>query len=304
MASKNPLEGTGQSSSLIEQLFENITDQINKVILEDVGKYYKLVADEVLVIMASALVVWIIYKAYQCYYGEADIKKTIRTIVKFVAITILIGSWGDVYELIAKPAIEGIPELVEAMTGTKGDTLVTAFGNKIFEEVAAGLGQLGKQGIASIAMAFPVALVYFAVLLGGVLIIGLYFLIFLQCKLTIALMVITSPIFLGFSVFDSTRKFFDNWVAVLITQFLTLLLLSISTFLIISILTKAYETVYPDALASLAKATGLLLGEVIAGLTFYMAPKMASNLASNGFSITPASIGNLTSFFAKRFSAK
>lgn len=292
---KDSVKSVDKISGSISDYFTKLFEEIDKVLMTDVEKYYNLVMGETLPLLGAILLCWIVWQAYNAFFGQADLSKAMRTGTKFIVIYILLGSWGYVYPYIADPLINGIPELVEGMSGTKGDTLVTAFAQQIFTNVATGLGSIGAGGIGELAMAIPIALTYVLVMVLGVLIMALYFIIFVQCKLIIALLVITAPIFLGCAIFESTRDFFNNWVATLFAQFLILLLLTITTLLIIGVVTNLYAQVWPSGTSSLNSAGGLLVGELIALITMSRVPGIAAELANKGFSVTGGQIGGLTS---------
>ncbi|MDO5073151.1 MAG: type IV secretion system protein [Neisseria animaloris] len=288
------VESVNGMSGMLEQFFTDLEEKINKIFVNEVQKYYEQIADQVIPIMAAALFVWIVYQAYQFFFAKADIGKISKTLAKFVFILITVSEWGTVYKYLADPVINGIPELVGSMIDGDSSKVIYSFVRKLFDHVVAGWQQLSTD-LGALAMAFPVAFVYLCVFILAVLIVVCYFLIFLQVKLMLVLLMIAAPVFLGFAVFESTQKFFHNWVALIVTQFFTLLFLSVSVLLMVTLLSNVYSGIFPEGVASLGAAAGTLGGEFIALIVMWQAPKIASNLSSNGFSISGENIGNMLS---------
>lgn len=99
------------------------------------------------------------------------------------------------------------------------------------------------------------------------------------------------------------KTFFNNWVALIFNQFLTLLLLALATQLIMGVIPAIYKKVFPSEVATFASAIGMALSLFVTLVTFAKMPSIASSLASSGFGITSTGVGNVMSA-AKKFFTK
>jgi len=306
MANSSTQQSVDSLSTLSEQLkayFSTLDEKFDSIILENVENYYQQVMENTIPILAALLFCWIVYQAIHLMYAKADAKKLTLDFFKFFLILTLIGSWADVYHYIGEPVIYGIPELVGSMVGQSQSALIYSFATLVFDEIYKGFSSVSSGGVLEIAFVLPVVGVYLVVMLLAIVAIGLYFLVFLQCKLILALMIITAPIFIGCAMFDSTKNFFNNWVALIFNQFLTLLLLALATQLIMGVIPAIYKKVFPSEVATFASAIGMALSLFVTLVTFAKMPSIASSLASSGFGITSTGVGNVMSA-AKKFFTK
>lgn len=283
--------------------FDKLNTSFDKAIVDGIETAYNNVMENTLPIIGAMLFCWVVYQSIQLMYNRADGKKIIDSFFKFIVILSLISSWSYVWTYIGDPVVNGIPELVGEMAGQEHKVLVASFTTMVFEQIWNGLSQIGSNGLTELTFGLTIALTYLIVLILAVIAIGLYFIVFLQCKLILALMVILTPIFIGCAMFETTKNFFNNWVALIFNQFLTLLLLAIATHLIMGIITNIYQEIFPAGVASLASAGGLMFSLILVLLTFAKMPAMASSLASSGFGITSTGVGNVMDS-AKKFLTK
>lgn len=290
---ENVQEGITKLSKDFNNYFDKLNQSFDETILSGVEKGYIHVMDNTIPILGGMLFIWVVYQAIQLMYGQADGRKIINSFFKFVVILTLLQSWNYVWEYIGDPVINGIPELVGAMAGQEQKTLIASFTKIVFDQIWNGLSQIGGGGVLEVTFGLTIAMTYMVVMVFAVITIGLYFIIFLQCKLILALMIILAPIFIGCAMFETTKNFFNNWVALIFNQFLTLLLLAIATQLVIGVITKVYQDIYPVGIPSLAAAGGLMLSLILVLFTFAAMPFVASSLSSSGFGITSTGVNGL-----------
>lgn len=297
MAKKSNLENVKKGitgfSDKFNEYFDKLNTQFDETILSALEQMYNAVMENTVPILGGMLFCWVVYQAMQLMYGKADGKRIIHSFFKFLFILTLLSSWGYVWEYIGDPVINGIPELVGAMAGQEQKTVVGSFTVLVFDQIWNGLSQIGGGGVLEIVFGLTIAQTYLVVLILAIIAIGLYFIVLLQCKLILALMVIVAPIFIGCAMFETTRNFFSNWVALIFNQFLTLLLLALATQLIMGVITAVFKQVYPSNAASLGSAAGLMFSLILVLFTFRKMPAIASSLSSSGFGITGTGVDGL-----------
>lgn len=73
---------------------------------------------------------------------------------------------------------------------------------------------------------------------------GLSFAIVMVCKVSIAVLLALSPLFIIFILFEKTKPFFDSWINAIVTFMLTLVLFYLTVYLIFPILLKTIFVYY------------------------------------------------------------
>lgn len=278
-------------ATMLADYFANFFNELDPLLSQSIAKYYQNVAQILLPIILVVLVAWTAWHGYLILsHQEKDLRNFGIRLVKFVVIFSLMFFWEDAYQLIIDPVLNGIPMMINEVTGTTGENPLFQFIDFLFFHVSKTIDTFGS--LVLIGGSFLSMILAGAELLVGIVLIVTYFFIMLVSKIYIAILLIMTPLFLFFMAFEATRGFFKNWISSLAMPLLTLLIVNLTIALIGSLITSSLQKYFQgDSLAVeiSAQCLGIVAG-IIFILVIYEASTVASNLVSDGFnikSITP-----------------
>lgn len=173
------------------------------------------------------------------------------------------------------------PQIIASALGSSGTTTTVAMADSVLTEGITVSENLFKQGGILSASGWVLgivgAIVYVAVILTAV------YAAFLDALARIALAVILAlgPLFLVGLLFDSTRRFFESWVAQLANYALVTILTGAIAGLVMQIIrNEAAELVALGTEVQIAQAVPLLVACVLVMLLLRQVMPMAASLAS------------------------
>ena len=268
--------------------FGGLAKEIDSILIESVAKTYESVAQTILPITLSFVVLWVSYFGLMMIIKpqqSGSISDFMWKLIKVVAIMSIAFTWSNVYDFIANPFMNGSNELVAKATGADAEKLLLENVAAIFENITKNIENFNT-GL-DVGAALLVALVSVLNFLAAAAQIASYFFYVIEAKITIAILLILAPVFLSFLMFESTRNYFTNWISALLHPVLTLLIMAVIMSLMGHVTQKALALVLKDGVYEV-NISSAFLALIISLFTvgfIWKASQIASNLVSNGFGL-------------------
>lgn len=268
--------------------FKAISEKMDSILLDSVANTYNSVAKATYPIVVGFVVLWVCYFAITLIANprkSGSIKDFMWKFGKIIFISAIAFAWGNFYELIADPVMNGANDFIGKAAGNDAEQLLLDNVGKIFDFITRTNDKM-TTGL-DVGAAFVVAIITALNFLAGALQLASYFFIVIESKILIAVLLIVAPIFLSFLMFDSTRSYFQNWISAILQPIITLLLMAIVMSLMGNVINYSLKAVMPDGQYNV-NITSAFLALIISIFTIafiWKAPQIASNLVSNGFGL-------------------
>ena len=217
--------------------------------------------------------------------GQVSIRNFMWRFGKAIAICALAFTWGNVYEFIVNPVLNGSQEFIAKAAGADAEKLLLENVARIFQHVSDTVS--GFSTGMDVDAALIVALIAMLNFLFAAALIASYFFFVIEAKIILAILLIVAPIFLSFLMFESTRNFFTNWVSAIMHPVLTLLLMALVMSFMGYVTKQALNQVMGGDVIGV-NISSAFLAVIISLFTvafIWKAPRLASNLVSNGFGL-------------------
>ena len=285
MATSETGKGAVEAIQSTIDFFGGLAKEIDSILIDSVAKTYQSVAQTILPIALGFVVLWVSYFGLMMIMRPqqaGSISDFMWKLIKIVAIMAIAFSWSNVYEFIANPFLNGSNELVAKAAGANAETLLLENVAKIFENIQNAIDTFSSSSGFDIGASLTVALITFANFIAAAGQIASYFYFVIDAKLTIAILLILAPVFLSFLMFESTRNYFTNWISALLHPVLTLLIMAI----VMAFMGFVTQKALGDTLG--VNISSAFLALIISLFTIgfiWKAPRIASNLVSNGFGL-------------------
>lgn len=269
---------------ILKQKFLDLETSIDAGILQTVEEYYNKVANVMLPIAIALISAWIIYKALKIMFAPSSsgaLDGFIQQSLKMIAIIVFAFAWEYVFKYLANPIVNGVPELVGKMTGENTDSLILQFVTNMIANVNTSFSL--TEGAEQLIAVILVGIICFII---SLLVLVNYFFTVFWAKIMIALLLIITPIFFTFLMFESTRNWCMNWVNAMMHNVMTLLLLN----LIVGFISKLMLVLMANTQGA-QTGTTLIMSFVVCGFGYLMflfvkkAGDISSQLVSSGFGL-------------------
>lgn len=267
--------------------FSSLSQQIDSILIDSVANTYKSVAKATYPITMGFLVLWVCVFGIMLMLkpGQVSIRNFMWRFGKAIAICALAFSWGNVYEYIVNPVLNGSQEFIANAAGADAEKLLLENVARIFQHVSDTVS--GFSTGMDVGAALIVALIAMLNFLFAAAQIASYFFFVIEAKIILAILLIVAPIFLSFLMFESTRNFFTNWVSAIMHPILTLLLMALVMSFMGYVTKQALNQVMGGDVIGV-NISSAFLAVIISLFTvafIWKAPRLASNLVSNGFGL-------------------
>lgn len=267
--------------------FIHLSDLLNDSLVENVAKHYQTVANALYAPVLGAVTLMFIVLGIRVWFYSANTSDVLKVMARVVFCTALGFSWSYVYQYIANPILNGIPELIGQMFGSNSDNLILGLVANIFNQIKQTVDSLMSDAGMNVGAVIFAGLIAIADFAAVAFMLVDYFFIVISSKLIIAMMLVLTPLFLAFFMFESTRNYFFNWVNFIMQPILTLIILNLIVVFMGSLVTTTLNHYYENGLSvNLTAAFIGFLVPVFIILLMQKASSIASNLVSNGFSIS------------------
>ncbi|MBT0110606.1 type IV secretion system protein [Vibrio alginolyticus] len=248
-------------------------------------------------IFTSLLIIWIAIWGYLMMFGKVNepLQEGVFRILRIgfiISLGLTIGTYTDIVVNVLSQGPEEISKVVTGGESTSVSSALDSLFSQIFEvsEAAWDKGSIldanfGMYLIAICVLAF-----------GGVLTCVVAFLILLS-KIMTAVLLAIGPLFIVMLLFNSTQRFFESWLGMLINQGLILILGSAIGKLMISLADVAMGSMSSDltALSTLADASILCLLYGLCIMVVKQVPSVASALGGGVALATQGALGSTMS---------
>jgi type IV secretion system protein VirB6 len=289
------------------RLFTPLFSEFDRIIATFTGAASSRVMVAVTPVLAASLTLWFTYWAVQVMRGsvkepvidllsrivrtslilsfalsagyyQATVAELVRTVPDDLAAAIL-GDDASVYPLSAapEPGVSGAGTLIDVAAGKGINAAMDALHKGTL---------LSEQGIVFCVLGLLILLATVAMVsVGGASI--------LVAKVVLGVLVAVGPLFVAALLFDSTRKFFDRWVAMLVTYGLVLVLFAVFFSFMLGIFQHYMTQVQFDGVMNVGYGiAGALIITVVTILALREAKVLAIGL-SGGVALPRLSYGHL-----------
>ena len=265
----------------VADFLKTVMSKLDEKLMNGISTYFESVVQSTRPIFAAAVVLYICWVAYEIMFRQKNISDLMPAFIKIIAIGVFAFSWAHVYQYVADPIMNGVPQLINNIVGQDASEMTLSFADKLIDQVKRML-DAAQEADGSILFSMTVALITTVCIVLTVLLICYYFFLIIVAKVQIAVYLILAPIFIGFAMFDKTKGFFSNWVNGLFSPVMTLLVLN----LIISFMGGIILSSLSDAALEI-NLTGAILGMVLVIvmiLLCHRAHDIAQSLVAGGYS--------------------
>ncbi|WP_198266675.1 type IV secretion system protein [sulfur-oxidizing endosymbiont of Gigantopelta aegis] len=175
-------------------------------------------------IFTSMMIIWITIWGYMAMMGRIEglLQDSFFKILK-VAFIITLGLKTAQYNEIIVPFLQGMPEqIASTISGNPTSNIYGLLDNIMNSIYSAGKSSWDRGGMTKFSPLI-IALIIWG--FGGFMVVLLGALLMLS-KVAITLLLAIGPIFIIATLFQSTQRFFDSWIGVLMNQSFTLILVA------------------------------------------------------------------------------
>lgn len=256
-------------------------------------QYIQDLIDIVSPVIKSLLVLYIVLYGYALMRGVVDHpgRETLTRFTKIMFVVLLATQVGA-YSQDLIDVLWGVPNEIVAFLNPAGSwfssflpntwvNITTDFVLTLVYGVMSYLADFGQKMATEDASALNNAASMGLFVLGGGLS-GLCFAIVMVCKISIAILLSLSPVFIIFILFEKTKPFFDSWINAIVTFMLTLVLFYLTVFLIFPILLKTIFIyyVYQQVQGGTLEAKHAYQLMILLGIYFAVIKQVVSTAAS------------------------
>ncbi|KQQ65475.1 type IV secretion system protein [Acinetobacter sp. Leaf130] len=302
--------GNNQISDEVSQVTENGMKELDKVvdslmqgvdsnIKNNLQNYYTKITTPIMPVFAGFIVVWLAWQGFNMMLGRAiAFDDVIATFIIMLIIWSIVFSWDSFYPYIAEFFLDDIPNLISEMTGTDSKTTLQSFVRIIFDAITLAFSNVDT-GITNVVSGFFFVLIYSFIFGLACLVCGLFFLIWIICKVIIGILIAVAPIFIAAAMFPATRRFATNWLHAALTPHVVILLLIVSCDLVLTSVVAGIQHLNENGSSFVGAFVMVIVLFVVIGL-FLLIPKIAISLVGAGFeastSATQGVTGSATNF--------
>lgn len=243
-------------------------------------------------IFSSLLIIWIAIWGYLMMFGKVSepLQEGVFRILRIgfiMTLGLTIGTYNNVVVQLLSQGPEELAAVVSGGASTSMSSALDSLFSQVFE-VSEAAWDMGGILDANFGM-YLIAL--FVLAFGGVLTCVVAFLILLSKVMTTVLLAI-GPLFIVMLLFNSTQRFFESWLGMVVNQGLILILGAAIGKLMISLADIAMDSMSSDpaALSNLADASILCL---LYGLCIMVVKQVPSVAAALGGGVALATQGAL-----------
>ena len=222
-----------------------------------------------------------------------EIQGVIATFVIMLLIWSIVFSWDAFFPYVAEVFLDDVPNLITEMTGTDSKTTLQSFVSIIFESIALAFSNIDT-GITNVVSGFFFVLIYSLVFGLACIVCGLFFLIWIICKVIIGILIAVAPIFLACAMFPATRRYATNWLQAILTPLVVLLLLIVSCDLVLTSVVAGIQNLNENGSTFVGAFIMVIVLIVVVGL-FWIVPKIAISLVGSGFEASTSATSSITS---------
>lgn len=275
---------TEQGMGLLGKFVDAIQHNVDQNLKSSLQTYYQKITAPILPVFAGFIVIWLTFQGFQMMLGRAiAFDDVIANFIIMLLIWSIVFSWDAFYPYIAEVFLEDIPNLISEMTGTDAQSTLGAFVTIVFDVIAKSMEKV-DMGISNVVSGLFFVGVYLTLLLLACVLCGIFFLIWVICKMIIAILIAVAPIFIAAAMFPATRRFATNWLHAVLTPNVIVLLMIVTCDLVLSGITTAYTSVVgKDSGSSFVIAFILQIALVIVVGLFLAIPRIAISLVGSGF---------------------
>ena len=296
---KENMGGAVQSVSdngmkVLNNVTERIAYDIDKKVKTQIQKYYAQITAPIIPVFAGFIIIWISFQAIKMMLGMAvQIQDVIATFVIMLLIWSIVFSWDAFFPYVAEVFLDDVPNLISEMTGTDSKTTLQSFVSIIFESIALAFSNIDT-GITNVVSGFFFVLIYSLVFGLACIVCGLFFLIWIICKVIIGILIAVAPIFLACAMFPATRRYATNWLQAILTPLVVLLLLIVSCDLVLTSVVAGIQNLNENGSTFVGAFIMVIVLIVVVGL-FWIVPKIAISLVGSGFEASTSATSSITS---------
>lgn len=292
--SKNLSQVTQSGMAELDKVVDSLITGVDKNIKDNLQGYYQKVTAPIIPVFAGFIIIWISFQAIKMMLGMAvEIQGVVATFVIMLLIWSIVFSWDAFFPYVAEVFLDDVPNLITEMTGTDSKTTLQSFVSIIFESIALAFSNIDT-GITNVVSGFFFVLIYSLVFGLACAVCGLFFLIWIICKVIIGILIAVAPIFLACAMFPATRRYATNWLQAILTPLVVLLLLIVSCDLVLTSVVAGIQNLNENGSTFVGAFIMVIVLIVVVGL-FWIVPKIAISLVGSGFEASTSATSSITS---------
>ena len=279
---------------VLNNVTERIAGDIDKKVKDQIKNYYVKITEPIIPVFAGFIIIWISFQSIKMMLGMAvEIQGVIATFVIMLLIWSIVFSWDAFFPYVAEVFLDDVPNLITEMTGTDSKTTLQSFVSIIFESIALAFNNIDT-GITNVVSGFFFVLIYSLIFGLACVVCGLFFLIWIICKVIIGILIAVAPIFLACAMFPATRRYATNWLQAILTPLVVLLLLIVSCDLVLTSVVAGIQNLNENGSTFTGAFIMVIVLIVVIGL-FWLVPKIAISLVGSGFEASTSATSSITS---------
>lgn len=213
-------------------------EKINSILDEFVHSGYGALAEVIMPALLAAFTLYIAMLGFSISQGwvEGSMKQLTKVVVKFALVYLFCINWG-VFSQFVLFGIQGSTETLgmtlmnATLSGSEVEVTQSLY--KALQHVAKQIGENGAGIWAKATWRHPgpyfTALIYWAF---GLLAIFIAVIEIAGAQILLSLALAAAPLFIGFTIFQSTQGFFDKWLGVIASLAFTMIFVSTAVSLV------------------------------------------------------------------------